>query len=100
MKPGERTSDRQQTCRYSRVHPGTKQSGLTLNCGPPREVWRPEVNQVLTPEEVVALLQGVAEAELDRRKPGQAKQTKHPDNLYKAKAHRKVRRGHLVGSLR
>jgi hypothetical protein len=56
------------------------------------------VNQVLTREEVAALLQGLAEAASDRRELGQAKQAKHPDNLYKTKANRKVKRCYLVGS--
>lgn len=55
------------------------------------------MNQVLTREEVAALLQGVAEADPDLREPGQAKQAKHPDNIYKSKAN-KVQRGCLVGS--
>ena len=56
------------------------------------------MNQVLTREEVAALLQGLAEAASDRRELGQAKQAKHPDNLYKTKANRKVKRCYLVGS--
>ena len=58
------------------------------------------MNQVLTREEVAALLQGVAEAESDRHEIGQAKRAKHPDNLYKAKANRKIQRSYLVGSPR
>jgi hypothetical protein len=46
-----------------------------------RDLWRPAVNQILTREEVAALLQGVAEAESDRREPIQTPKPKHPDNL-------------------
>lgn len=58
------------------------------------------MNQVLTREEMAALLQGVAEAKSDRRDFGQAKKVKHPDNPYQAKANRKVQRWYLVGSPR
>lgn len=58
------------------------------------------MNQVLTREEVAALLQGVAEAESNCRELGQAKQAQPPDNLYKAKANRKVRRCYLAMSPR
>jgi hypothetical protein len=56
------------------------------------------VHQVLTREEVAALLQGVAEAESNQLEPSQPKKAKHPDNLYKVKASRKVQRCYLVGS--
>jgi hypothetical protein len=58
------------------------------------------VNQVLTREEVAALLQGVAETESDTLEPGQAQKATHPDNLYKAKASRKVQRCYLADSPR
>ncbi|MCL4503425.1 MAG: hypothetical protein M1438_16490 [Deltaproteobacteria bacterium] len=56
------------------------------------------MNQVITREEVAALLRGMAEAESDRRKLGQAKKFKHLNNSYKAKDHRKAQRWYLVGS--
>ena len=58
------------------------------------------MNQVLTREELAALLQGVAEAESDRLEPGQAKKTKHPDTLHKSRVSRKVQRYYLVDSPR
>ena len=58
------------------------------------------MNQVLTREELAALLQGVAEAESDRLEPGQAKKTKPPYTLYKSRVSRKVQRYYLVDSPR
>lgn len=58
------------------------------------------MNQVLTREEVAALLQGVAESESDRRKGDQANKAKRPDKASKAKDQRKVQRWYLVGSPR
>jgi hypothetical protein len=55
------------------------------------------VNQVLTREEVAALLQGLAEAASDRRELSRAKKARYPDNLYKTKTNRKVKRCSLVG---
>jgi hypothetical protein len=56
------------------------------------------VNQVLSREEVAALLQGVAEAESNRQAPGPAKKPKAPKAAAcKTKASRKVHRWYLAG---
>lgn len=55
------------------------------------------MNQVLSCEEVAALLQGVAEAESNRQEPGPAKKAKAPEGSLKPKADRKVQRGNLAG---
>jgi hypothetical protein len=58
------------------------------------------VNQVITREEVAALLQEMAEAESERRELDQAKNLKRRDNSSKAKDHRNIQRWYLVGSKR
>ena len=62
-----------------------------------REARRPRVNQVLSREEVAALLQGMAEAESNHLKPGKAKKSRAPERSYKTKANRKVHRRYLAG---
>lgn len=58
------------------------------------------MNQVLSREEVAALLQGVAEAESNRQAPGPAKKPKAPEASCKTKASRKAHRWYLAGSPR
>jgi len=58
------------------------------------------VNQVLSREEVAALLQGVAESKFDPRESGPAKKRRWPDSPDKTKVKRKVQRWYLVNSPR
>jgi len=53
------------------------------------------VNQVLSREEVAALLQGVAAVEANRQVPGRAKKPKGPDDSDKTETNRKGRRAGL-----
>jgi hypothetical protein len=55
------------------------------------------VHQVLSREEVAALLQGAADAASNRQKPGSAKKAEALKASLKAKADRKVQRGNLAG---
>ena len=50
------------------------------------------MNQVVSREEVAALLQGVAVGEADRQEPRRAKKPKGPDNSYKRETNRRGRR--------
>ena len=58
------------------------------------------MNQVVSREEVAALLQGVALGEANRQEPGRAKKPKGPDDSYKSETNRRGGRGCLVDSSR
>lgn len=58
------------------------------------------MNQVLSREEVAALLQGVAVVEANRQEPGRAKKPRSLDDSYKRETNRRVRRAYLVDSPR
>ena len=58
------------------------------------------MNQVLSQEEVAALLQGVAVMEANRQEPGRAKKPKGLDGSNKSQTNRRARRAYLVDSPR
>ena len=58
------------------------------------------MNQVLSREEVAALLQGLAVMEANRQEPGRAKKSKGPDDSYKSETNRRGRRAYPEDSSR
>lgn len=58
------------------------------------------MNQVVSREEVAALLQGMAVGEANRQEPRRAKKPKGPDDSYKSQTNRRGRRACLADSSR
>ena len=58
------------------------------------------MNQVVSREEVAALLQGMAAGEANRQEPLRAKKPKGPDDSYKSETARRGRRACLANSSR